>query len=555
VERRLSGTDAEPASAWILLVPAADDPEFAPISGVGTGRTRPEVVAEVAAALDRLASRAVPTGVAVRPLPGVGALLVEERGFVQLDPTVGVFANVEREVTLPVVRRVSDQSPTSGPVLYPPGPDLPDPTHLFETNVLRYRECTGREGAGVIVGVIDTGCDTSHPDLAGKDRGFAEVDASGFVRQVPAYDCHGHGTHVCGLIGGTWTGVVPSCTLAIANVRPRSACDHGFTVAQFAAALDWLVVGTLAESGEPVGADVVNLSQGHNEEIPEYLPLVRFAREKYQVLMTAAIGNDGTFNRPHLDDSPGHLAPVVGVGATDFDLDVWIGTDWRVTPGVVAVAPKPDICTPGGRQLPSCAIGGGYVYSSGTSMAAAVACGIASLLIEEDPSLRLDADALECKLYDLAKYVSGPNSSRVKHGRLVMPDCSRCGVHDLSGRLEAGFRYAEKVVEFETSERCFILEVANDEGDADVSIARARVRPGVTTAWHIVTGTDERYVIVSGQGRAEVGDLAPADVGPGDVVRIPAGARQRITNVGVEDLVFFCVCSPRFRRENYRALY
>lgn len=108
--------------------------------------------------------------------------------------------------------------------------------------------------------------------------------------------------------------------------------------------------------------------------------------------------------------------------------------------------------------------------------------------------------------------------------------------------------------EFETDERCAIVEVANDDDDADVSIARARVRPGITTTWHAVDDTDERYLIVAGTGAVEVGTLAPHAVGPGDVVRIPRGVRQRITNTGAGDLVFYAICSPRFRQQNYRAL-
>ncbi|HEY9532465.1 MAG TPA: cupin domain-containing protein [Burkholderiales bacterium] len=45
--------------------------------------------------------------------------------------------------------------------------------------------------------------------------------------------------------------------------------------------------------------------------------------------------------------------------------------------------------------------------------------------------------------------------------------------------------------------------------------------PGVTTRWHRVRDAAERYVILEGQGRAEVGDLPPQEVGPGDVVLIP----------------------------------
>jgi mannose-6-phosphate isomerase-like protein (cupin superfamily) len=107
--------------------------------------------------------------------------------------------------------------------------------------------------------------------------------------------------------------------------------------------------------------------------------------------------------------------------------------------------------------------------------------------------------------------------------------------------------------EFKTPERCFIFESLNAANDC-LSVARARVEPGVTTKWHCVEDTVERYIIAEGKGRVEVGDLVAADVGPGDVVLIPAGVRQRITNVGSFDLIFYCVCTPPFEQARYREL-
>ena len=113
---------------------------------------------------------------------------------------------------------------------------------------------------------------------------------------------------------------------------------------------------------------------------------------------------------------------------------------------------------------------------------------------------------------------------------------------------------ASAAVEFKTSERCHISEVANDPGDELVSIARARVEAGVTTAWHKLDRISERYIIVSGQGRVEVDDLEPIDVLPGDVVRIPADIAQRITNTGKGDLIFYAICAPPFRQASYVSL-
>lgn len=102
-----------------------------------------------------------------------------------------------------------------------------------------------------------------------------------------------------------------------------------------------------------------------------------------------------------------------------------------------------------------------------------------------------------------------------------------------------------------TEEQCHILELSNTADDEAVSIARARVAIGVTTRWHRLEGIAERYVILEGQGLAEIADLAAQAVRPGDVVRIPPGARQRIQNTGTQDLVFLAICTPRFRWEAY----
>ena len=51
--------------------------------------------------------------------------------------------------------------------------------------------------------------------------------------------------------------------------------------------------------------------------------------------------------------------------------------------------------------------------------------------------------------------------------------------------------------EYYTQEKCYISELSNTDDDPDASIARARVKPGVTTQWHRLKGTIERYCIIS----------------------------------------------------------
>ena len=105
-----------------------------------------------------------------------------------------------------------------------------------------------------------------------------------------------------------------------------------------------------------------------------------------------------------------------------------------------------------------------------------------------------------------------------------------------------------------TEERCHILETWNRADDSGLSVARARIEPGVTTRWHRLQGIAERYLILQGEGLAEVEGMGLAPVQPGDLLYIPAGQAQRIRNTGSEDLVFYALCTPRFDAAAYQDL-
>lgn len=104
-----------------------------------------------------------------------------------------------------------------------------------------------------------------------------------------------------------------------------------------------------------------------------------------------------------------------------------------------------------------------------------------------------------------------------------------------------------------TPERCWILENHNEGADG-VSLARARVEPGVTTRLHRLRDVAERYLVVRGTGEVEIGEEPPRRVEPESVVVIPPGVSQRITNTGDTDLVFYCVCTPGFTPACYEDL-
>lgn len=104
-----------------------------------------------------------------------------------------------------------------------------------------------------------------------------------------------------------------------------------------------------------------------------------------------------------------------------------------------------------------------------------------------------------------------------------------------------------------TRERCFINELLNSPSHPEVSVARARVEPGITTELHRLS-VAEWYVIERGNGRMQVGPASPFPVGPGAIVAIAPQVAQRVANTAAEDLVFLCICAPRFTIDCYTAL-
>ena len=122
----------------------------------------------------------------------------------------------------------------------------------------------------------------------------------------------------------------------------------------------------------------------------------------------------------------------------------------------------------------------------------------------------------------------------------------------------AGLFRPKSLQPFYTEERCHIVEHFNTPESPDVSMAECRVAVGVTTQLHSLT-IAERYIVQRGVGRMELaGNDLPNrqifDVHPGDCVLIPPGCAQRIMNICSEELVFYCICTPRFEPSHYVAL-
>jgi mannose-6-phosphate isomerase-like protein (cupin superfamily) len=87
-----------------------------------------------------------------------------------------------------------------------------------------------------------------------------------------------------------------------------------------------------------------------------------------------------------------------------------------------------------------------------------------------------------------------------------------------------------------------ILDRANAPVEKQ-SLAEASMRPGQSTDRHYHKLAEEIYFLLEGTARMEI-DGETRDVGPGEAILIPPGARHQIT--AQSELRFLCCCAPPY---------
>ncbi|WP_181010420.1 S8 family serine peptidase, partial [Streptomyces sp. SM14] len=232
-------------------------------------------------------------------------------------------------------------------------------------------------GRSVTVAVVDSGVDSTHPDLGDAVLGGSEfqvvADEREFVRSAPApaQDCAGHGTGVAGLVaarraeGDRMTGVAPSAR--IYPVRVHDGIENA-THNTVAAMID-----------DAVGADVdvLNLSLAVVQDHRSIREAVARAVAA-DIVVVAAAGNEGDRGPSGGRVYPAAYPGVIAVGAVDAagqPLDSSNSGPW------VDLAAY-------GEALPLIAPGGsGYRADGGTSFAAAQVSGAAALVRSRFPDL------------------------------------------------------------------------------------------------------------------------------------------------------------------------
>lgn len=207
-------------------------------------------------------------------------------------------------------------------------------------------------GEGAIAGIVDTGVDRSHPDLA---NCIASRDFTG--SPYGASDRNGHGTHCTGTVGGTNPniGMAPGCK----TVHGKALSDQGSGAGTWiAAACQWCV---------DQGAEVLSLSLGSSGEDSTITSKFRQLADQ-GIWIVAAAGNSGG-NTSDVD-WPGRSPHCISVAALNKDL----------TPASFSSAGAKIDTSYAGVNIWSARPGGGYQQMSGTSMATPGIAGVLTLL-------------------------------------------------------------------------------------------------------------------------------------------------------------------------------
>jgi serine protease AprX len=273
----------------------------------------------------------------------------------------------------------------------------------------------GNTGAGVGVAVIDTGVDGNLADFSsrsGSSRIIATAVTNPDAKTV--FDTYGHGTDVAGIIAGDganrsgsdplrgqYIGAAPDANL----VAIKASDDHGN-----ASVLDVIdgIEFAIAHQHD-YNIRVINLSL--DSATPQSykvdpLDAAVEAAWSHGIVVVAAAGNRGT-DAGAVQFAPANDPYVITVGATDENGSANPLADtiaaWSSRGTTQDGFQKPDVYAPGAhivsvlapnsrfaQECPTCVIGGQYIRTSGTSMAAPMISGLVADVLQTHPGLTPD---------------------------------------------------------------------------------------------------------------------------------------------------------------------
>ena len=273
--------------------------------------------------------------------------------------------------------------------------DIHIPWNLEAINAYKAQRYTKDCNNEVVVGIIDSGVDSTHRAISknyrGNDSSLAAYSWYNTITgkdgsQEKPYDDRGHGTHVCGTILGSkenaLLGVAPKAKWIGVKVFDQDGETDNVKLLK---AGEWI----MAPNGDPTKAPkVVNNSWGGNSNDRFFQEIVKKWREA-GIFPVFSAGNVGPFNDGG-DDSigtPGAYPESYAVGAIRKDEHIAKFSLRGKSSYTNKI--KPDIVAPGVNIL-SCIPGEKYTIYTGTSMAAPHVTGVIALMLQVNPNLTVD---------------------------------------------------------------------------------------------------------------------------------------------------------------------
>jgi subtilisin family serine protease len=248
----------------------------------------------------------------------------------------------------------------------------------------------------IVVGVLDSGVEYTHPDLANniwtrpadmkpyQDRDLGTIDDlhgyNALANDGDPLDENGHGTNCAGIIGAECGNTLGVCgvnsSIQIMPLKIINAGGFGH-ISDALEALNYAIARKLAG----VNLRVISASWGLTEHSRALESVISKAHEA-GILFVAAGGNTST----NIDATPRYpasysLGNIISVAATDKGGAIAQFSNYG-TKSVNVAAPGKDILTT--------TLGNDYKECSGTSMAAAVVAGVAALALSDHPNLSVD---------------------------------------------------------------------------------------------------------------------------------------------------------------------
>ncbi len=246
----------------------------------------------------------------------------------------------------------------------------------------------GYRGDGIKICVVDTGINSSHPELEGKvvkpERSFVLRSLGYPLDETSPMDVHGHGTMVAGIIAGKGIdprgqGMAPQALIMNARVMSGSGI---ITYAGIIAAIEWATYGEDGIPNTGDEADIINLSLGAGQiySSPTWLAIEKAT--KMGMIVVCAAGNEGdnAIGSMSIND-PANAPHAIAVGAAS---PYYESMEYYSSFGpTIYMAVKPDIVAPSdvyGLDY----ISGGYTSMTyaGTSFSAPHVSGGLALILE-----------------------------------------------------------------------------------------------------------------------------------------------------------------------------